>query len=1447
MASAGGKEVGRVSIRVVPNTDGFKRKVENDLRDLDGEKIKLRPDLDSEELERQIDRSDSDVDVKAKLKDPEKLESELRRTTQRIKESIKVDTDLNQSEFRAKVRGMIDSADGTVKVDTDVDSGDIVAKAVAARKEAQAAMGKLKAKIDVDDRGAAAKAIAWSKATSKAMTLKVKATLDSSQLKQSLNGLQHLSELAVRPFYRMYGGEIIEGIVKGFTRFKGALTIATIAASGLGVVLAPMISSTYQAGVALTKLTGAMLPSVAAAAALSYGAFFKSFQGFGNALMATNLDDFNEAIADMGPKASDAAKALYGLKGAYNSATSGAQEKFWGSVTTDLRKLTPAVELVGASVTRLSGRFGMATDEVARFFTTNQGLQLLGHTLNNATSAAGNLVSGLAKAIPGITAVGAAGSNMFAKMTDGISRTANDWSNKMVRAFESGELEKSLDKTAAGLSRFWTNVQNVGTIVGGVFAAMTREGSGLMVPLSNIVQSTADWVQSAEGVATLDGFFASIGNVISTLAPVMAEVAGTIVSDVVPAVSEMIEAAGPGLADMGNAISNALKDISPHLPAIGKGLGDILSALAPVVEKIGPAIPLLFAFAGGMKAIKAVTGVGKSISSVAKGIGKIAKHKNTGKVLRGVGNGMKFVGSHAKSGVKHVGGFAKNLGKLGPVAKFAGKGLTRLIPGVGTALMLADAGKFLVKHWEPAGRLADTVSERWNHGMSRVKDNLSKAPERIGKATDRMKEKFGNAFDGIKNQFKRTKEEWENGDLETQTGSMGLPDPGKLKERASQLKGIVSSAWAGISSAGSMAWEGLKATWSATWTSIGTVLSSAWEGIKSNASSAWAGAKELVSSAWDGLGEWWSGTWEGIKTTLSTKWESIKTGASTTWSTAKETVSNAWEGVNETWSSTWETIKTTLSEKWASIKESASSTWSTAKETVGSAWDGVQERWGGAWTTTKDTVGNLWTGIKDNATNTWSTAKETVGTAWDGVSGLWNTSWSGVSSMLGGIWGGIKSNASSTFSGVSSSVSNAWSSVSGNTSSTWNTVSSVISSAIMSAAGAVMGHTMSILSSVISMGAGIVSSVAGAMASFVGSIASGFAQAVGQAAALPGQVLGAMGNLGGLLVSSGVALVQGFINGIRSMIGQVAAAARSVVQAARDFFPFSPAKKGPFSGRGYTTYSGQALAKDFAGGMRSQIATVEKSAKDLTAAAHKPFEDNARNKILQPVLESNAEKIADSRKRERELEEEHNKRLAEIQKEGNDTAKETAEENKKYAEELADIRKDLNESLEAPDYSNIDRSFNGMYVEGMKDLLQQRLEEAVKSQGLVEKSRQGALEAVRAARATFGDHPIYAKVEANVNSDHFEYSVNKALEESGISAVPVEFVISNLDQLKDDLGMGDGVISRAIDQAAAWNWNDTDAKRYRDNKTEVHYHVEDMQEAIRLEQLRERKQMMRMV
>jgi hypothetical protein len=99
--------------------------------------------------------------------------------------------------------------------------------------------------------------------------------------------------------------------------------------------------------------------------------------------------------------------------------------------------------------------------------------------------------------------------------------------------------------------------------------------------------------------------------------------------------------------------------------------------------------------------------------------------------------------------------------------------------------------------------------------------------------------------------------------------------------------------------------------------------------------------------------------------------------------------------------------------------------------------------------------------------------------------------------------------------------------------------------------------------------------------------------ALGWIRGLPGRARSALGDLGGVLAAAGRSLIRGFIDGIKSMVGSVRDAASDVVGAARDFFPFSPAKKGPFSGTGYTTHSGRALMKGFMEGIQSQLPALQ--------------------------------------------------------------------------------------------------------------------------------------------------------------------------------------------------------------------------------------------------------------
>lgn len=67
--------------------------------------------------------------------------------------------------------------------------------------------------------------------------------------------------------------------------------------------------------------------------------------------------------------------------------------------------------------------------------------------------------------------------------------------------------------------------------------------------------------------------------------------------------------------------------------------------------------------------------------------------------------------------------------------------------------------------------------------------------------------------------------------------------------------------------------------------------------------------------------------------------------------------------------------------------------------------------------------------------------------------------------------------------------------------------------------------------------------------------------------------------------NSGMALAKSFAAGISSQTAFVAQAAMGLAQAASAPLPQSPAKIGPFSGRGYTIWRGRKLSEDFAAGI----------------------------------------------------------------------------------------------------------------------------------------------------------------------------------------------------------------------------------------------------------------------
>ena len=142
-----------------------------------------------------------------------------------------------------------------------------------------------------------------------------------------------------------------------------------------------------------------------------------------------------------------------------------------------------------------------------------------------------------------------------------------------------------------------------------------------------------------------------------------------------------------------------------------------------------------------------------------------------------------------------------------------------------------------------------------------------------------------------------------------------------------------------------------------------------------------------------------------------------------------------------------------------------------------------------------------------------------------------------------------------------------------------------VNNTIQTVVNAVTGFFTNLLNKITSTWNSIYSKVSGSVDNIKGAVTNGFNAVVSFVGSIPGRIIGALGDLGSLLFNSGKSIIQGLINGIKAMAGAVANAVSGVLSAARNLLPFSPAKTGPFSGKGWTLYSGMAISEALADGI----------------------------------------------------------------------------------------------------------------------------------------------------------------------------------------------------------------------------------------------------------------------
>ena len=110
-------------------------------------------------------------------------------------------------------------------------------------------------------------------------------------------------------------------------------------------------------------------------------------------------------------------------------------------------------------------------------------------------------------------------------------------------------------------------------------------------------------------------------------------------------------------------------------------------------------------------------------------------------------------------------------------------------------------------------------------------------------------------------------------------------------------------------------------------------------------------------------------------------------------------------------------------------------------------------------------------------------------------------------------------------------------------------------------------------------------------------------------------MLNALSGAGQWLVQSGKAIIDGLISGIKGAISGAKDAVSGALQSIRDLFPFSPAKEGPFSGRGWVLYSGRSITAAFAQGVTDNAWRSPKKRCMTPCNAHRSGRQRRRTRL----------------------------------------------------------------------------------------------------------------------------------------------------------------------------------------------------------------------------------------
>lgn len=282
-------------------------------------------------------------------------------------------------------------------------------------------------------------------------------------------------------------------------------------------------------------------------------------------------EELAEAMERLAPEARKFVTELRSMRDELRTIQQRVQNNFFRGFDTALKDLsrsvapaaTSALDATSKSLNRMALGAADAATKLA-----DDGI--LGKALDSSVASLKELESVPGQAVTSLGLLAAAAGPSMERVARAVSEKVDEIAADLLRAFETGELENSIDEAIDAIAQFGRSVKNIFAGLGHVFGGLTQGGRDLFDILEELTLAFERVTGSRE-------FQIILGELVDT--------ADALVKNVLPLLEKAFEELAPVIKELGPPVRDFINEVGPELTPIIEKLGPILLDLAEIFRE----------------------------------------------------------------------------------------------------------------------------------------------------------------------------------------------------------------------------------------------------------------------------------------------------------------------------------------------------------------------------------------------------------------------------------------------------------------------------------------------------------------------------------------------------------------------------------------------------------------------------------------------------------------------------------------------------------------------------------------------------------------------------------------------------------------------------------------------------------------------------------------------